>query len=188
MRFPRSPDHADNPTERGEYHIHDGAQHENLERTEPVAEAVKNHAERAIARAENEPSKEARGQEMPWQAQKAKNGNGSQKAEDRGRRDIALQRETIQERRMIRDHQPRGENQSQANAHINTRANCRVAEDVEPTITGQMRTYQHAVLGSQETSNCLTRFYGDGCVTSTATGAHGGLSFPARSTAVTVYQ
>jgi hypothetical protein len=49
MRFTGSPDYANNPAERGEYHIHDGSHHENLERAEPVAEPVKNYAQRAIA-------------------------------------------------------------------------------------------------------------------------------------------
>src|SRR6266851_4811997 len=102
---------------------------------------------------------------MPRQAQEPKNRNDSEKAEDRSRRDIALQRKAFQERGVIRNHQPCGENQRQANSHVNTSADGRVTEDVEPAITGQMRTYQHEVLGSQETSNRLTRIYGDGCVT-----------------------
>jgi hypothetical protein len=152
MRFTRSPDDANNPAERGEYHIHDGPQHENLKRAEPVAEPAEYNAKSAIAHAENEPGKEARSQEMAWQAQESKNGNRSKKAEYRRRRDIALQRKALQERRVIRNQQPHGEYQSKANAHVNTGADCRVAENVEPTITGQMRTYQHAVLGSQETA------------------------------------
>src|SRR5213080_4903429 len=125
---------------------------------------------------------------MPRQAQKPKNGNGSEEAENRGGGDIALQRKAFQEWGMIGNHEPCAENQSQTNTHVNTRANRRVAEDVEPTITGQMRANRHRVLDSQDASNCATRIYGDGCVTSTTTGAPGALSFPARSTAVTVYQ
>jgi len=188
MRFTGSPDCGNNPAERSENHIHDGAQHEDLERTEPIAEPAEDQAERAIAQAENEPAKKARCQEMPRQAQKPQNGNRSEETENRGGGDIAFHRKAFQEWRMIGNHQPRGENQRQTNTHIHAGANRRVAEDMEPTITGQMRTYQHEVLGSQDASNRLTRIYGDGGVTSTTTGAPSALSFPARSTAVTVYQ
>ena len=89
---------------------------------------------------------------------------------------------------MIGNNQPCGENQSQTNANVNTRANRRIAEDLEPAITGQMWAYLHKVLGSPGASIGLTRIYGDGCAISTTTGAPGSLSFPARSTAVAVYQ
>ncbi len=188
MRFTGSPDNGHNPAERSENHIHDGAQHENLERAVPIAEPVKDQAERAIAQAENEPAKKTRCQEMPRQAQKPKDGNRTQEAEYRGGGDIALQRKAFQEWGMIGNDQPCGENQSQANTDVNSGANRRVAEDVEPAITGQMWTNQHEALVSQDANIRLTRIYGDGCVTSTSTGAPGALSFPARSTAVTVYQ
>src|SRR6266576_3232124 len=118
MRSTGSPDRGNNPAERGENHIDDGAQHENMEGAEPITEPAENHAESAIAEAENEPSDKTRRQEIPR----------------------------------------------------------------------QMRTDQHEVLGSQDASNRLTRIYGDGCATSTTTGVPGSLSFPARSTAVAVYQ
>src|SRR2546422_553322 len=155
MRFTGSPDHANNPAERGEYHIHDRSHHKNMERAEPVAETMEYEAERAITQAENQPAKKARCHEMPGQAQKPKNGNRGEKTQDRGGGDIALHRKAIQERGAIGNHQPCGEHQSQTNANINAGADCRIAENVEPTITGQMRTYQHKVLGSQDTSNSL---------------------------------
>src|SRR6266436_1735446 len=188
IRFTGSPNNGHNPGEGSENHIHDSAQHENLKRAEPAAEPVIGQAERAIAYTENKPAKKARRQEMAWQAQKPKDGNRGKKTENRGGGDIALQRKAFQEWGMIGNHQPYGENQTQTNTHVNTGANRHVAEHMEPTITGQMRTYQHKVLGSQDSSLRLTRIYGDGCVTSTTTGAPGSLSFPARSTAVTVYQ
>src|SRR5713226_5761604 len=188
IRFTGSPDNRDNPAERSEYHIHDGAQHENLKCAEPVAEPAITQAESAIAHAENQPAKKARCQEMAWPAQKPKDRNRGKKAKNCRRGDIAFHRKAIQKRRVIGNHQPCGEYQSQTNANIDAGADRRVAENMEPTIAGQMRTYQHNVLGSQDACNRLTRIYGDGCVTSAATGAHGGLSFPARSTAVTVYQ
>src|SRR5258706_7731665 len=187
MRFTGSPDHANNPGERGEYHIYDRSQHKNVERAEPVAETTEYEAQRAITHAENQPAEKARGHEMPGQAQKPKNGNRGEKAQDRGGGDIAFHRKAIQKRRVVGNHQPCGEYQSQTNANINTGADCRVAENMEPTIAGQMRTYQHKVLGSQDACNRLTRIYGDGCVTSTTAGAHGGLSVPARASALTVY-
>ena len=188
MRFTSSPDCGNNPGERGDNHIHDSAQHENMERAEPIIEPVENQAERAIAEAENEPTEKARRQEKPWQPQKPKDRNRSDKAENRGGGDIALQRKAFEEWGAIGNNQPRGENQSQTDPHINTGANRRVAEDVEPAITGQMRTNQHKALVSQDASIRLTRIYDDGCVTSTTTAALGALSFPVRSTAVTVYQ
>src|SRR5260370_23863343 len=159
-----------------------------MERAEPATEPVENQAERAIAEAENEPTEKARRQQEPWQAQKPKNGNRSDKAENRSGGDIALHREAFQERGVIGNHQPRGENQSQADPHVHTGANRRVAEDVEPAITGQMPTNQHEALPSQYPNIRLTRLYHDGCVTSTTTGALHALSFPARSTAVPVLQ
>ena len=59
MSFTRSPDHADNPAERGEYHIHDGAQYENMNRAQPVAQPAIDQAESAIAQTENKPAKKA---------------------------------------------------------------------------------------------------------------------------------
>ena len=188
MRSTGSPDRGNNPAERGENHIHDGAQHENMERAEPITEPVENQAERAIADTENEPTEKSRCQEVPRHAQKPKNRNRSEKTENHGGGDIALQREAFQEWGVIGNNQPYGENQSQTNANVNTGANRRVAEDVQPAITGQMWAYLHEVLGSQGASIRLTRIYGDGCVTSTTTAGPGALSFPARSTAVTVYQ
>jgi hypothetical protein len=187
MRFTGSPDCGNNPGERGDNHIYNSAQHENMERAEPATEPVEYQAERAIAEAENEPTEKARRQKEPRQAQKPKNGNRSDKAENRSGGDIALHREAFQERGVIGNHQPRGENQSQTDPHVNTGANRRVAEYMEPTIPGQMRTNQHEELVSQDASIRLTRIYDDGCVTSTTTAAPGALSFPARSTAVTVY-
>src|SRR2546427_2809575 len=122
---------------------------------------------------------------MPRQAQKAKHWHGCKKAKNRGGGDIALQGKAFQKWRMIGNHQPCRKNQGQANTNVHSGADRRVAENVEPTITGQMRPNQHGVLGSQDPSNGLSRSYGDGCVTSTATGVPGALSFPARSTAVT---
>src|SRR6266403_6106596 len=84
MRFTGSPDHANNPGERGEYHIYDRSQHKNVERAEPVAETTEYEAQRAITHAENQPAEKARGHEMPGQAQKSKNGNRGEKAQDRG--------------------------------------------------------------------------------------------------------
>ena len=188
MRSTGSPDRGNNPAERGENHIDDGAQHENMERAEPITEPAEKCAERAIAEAENEPSHKARRQEMPRKAQKPKNGNRSEEAQNHGGGDIALQRKALQEWGMIGNNDPGGENQGQTNTNVNTGANRRVAEDMEPAIPRQMRTDQHEVLGSQDASNRLTRIYGDGCATSTTTGVPGSLSFPARSTAVAVYQ
>jgi hypothetical protein len=68
MRFTGSPDCGNNPGERGDNHIYDSAQHENMERAEPATEPVENQAERAIAEAENEPTEKARRQQKPWQA------------------------------------------------------------------------------------------------------------------------
>src|SRR5258705_5311289 len=87
---------------------------------------------------------------MSWEAQKPEDGNRGEKAENRGGGDKALRRKAFQERRVIRNHQPGGKYQSQADAYVDTGADRRVAEDMEPSIAGQMRTYQHAVLGSQE--------------------------------------
>src|SRR6266567_3596504 len=77
---------------------------------------------------------------------------------------------------------------SAAAAIFRSSANRCVAEDVEPTVTGKMCAHGHRMLGSPDTDNGLTRVYDSGCVISTATGALGALSFPARSTAVTIYQ
>lgn len=187
MRFARSPDRADNPAESGENHIHNRTYYENLNRA-PLAEFAEDHAEQTIANAEYQPPDKARRQQMPREAQKSKDWNSRKETENRRCGDIALHGKAIQERGVVGNHQASGKDQCQADADIHARADSSVAEGVKPTISGQMRTYQHALLGSQETSNRLTRGHGDGCVTSTATGVLGALSFPARSTAVTVYQ
>src|SRR5260370_35326671 len=102
---------------------------------------------------------------MPRQAQKPKNRNRGEEAENRGSGDIALQREAFQEWGVIGDNQPCRENQSQTNTNVNTGAYRRVAKDVEPSITRKMWTYLHEVLASQGASIRLTGIYGDGCVT-----------------------
>src|SRR2546429_16174 len=145
MRSTGSPDRGNNPAERGENHIDDGAKHENMERAEPITEPAEKCAERGIAEAENEPSDKARRQQMPRKAQKPKNGNRSEEAQNHRGGDIALQRKGLQEGGMIGNSDPGGENQGQTNTNVNTGANRRVAEDMEPAIPRQMRTNQHEV-------------------------------------------
>src|SRR5713101_617485 len=125
---------------------------------------------------------------MPWHAPKSKDGNQCKKAEKCGSGNISLQCKSIQERDTICNDQPGHESPAQTNASVNAGPNRRIAEDVEPTVTGKMCAHGHRMLGSPDTNNALTRVYNGGCVTSTATGALGALSFPARSTAVTAYQ
>jgi len=95
MRSTGSPDRGNNPAERGENHIDDRAQHENMERAEPITETAENHAERAIAEAENEPGDKARRQQMPRKAQKPKYRNRSEEAQNHRGGDIALQRKAF---------------------------------------------------------------------------------------------
>src|SRR6266478_6283843 len=136
MRFTSSPDRGNNPANRSDNHIRHGAQHEDLERAMPIAEPAEDHAERTIAQAENDPAQKARRQEMPRQTQKPKNRNRCEEAENRHRGDIPLQGKTLQKRRMIGNDQPGDENQRQANTDVNTGADRRVGEDMEPTISG----------------------------------------------------
>src|SRR5580700_9393806 len=184
----RFPDGCADPAKRRDDHICDSAKHENLKRAVPFAKGPVKHTESAITRTENHPGNQARRQEMARHKQESKNRDEREKTQNYSCSHIALHRKSFQEREMIRDDQPRRENQRHANTSIYTRSNRRIAEDVEPTVTGQMRSNGHPMLGSQATDNCLTRTCEDGCVTSTARGALGALSFPARSTAVTVYQ
>ena len=95
MRSAGSPDRGNNPAERGEDHIDDRAQHENMKRAETITEPAENHAQRAIAEAENEPSDEARRQQMPRKAQKPKYGNRGEEAQNHRGGDIALQRKAF---------------------------------------------------------------------------------------------
>src|SRR5260370_17166794 len=99
-----------------------------MERAESATEPLEDQAERAIAEAENEPTEKARRQEEPWQAQKPKNGNRSDKAENRSGGDIALHREAFQERGLIGNHQPPGANQSHTNPHLTTPPNRPLAQ------------------------------------------------------------
>src|SRR5882762_1819322 len=92
---------------------------------------------------------------MPRQSQEPKSRNRRQKAKNRRRGNIALQGKPFEKGRTIGNHQPHAENQRQAYTDVNARSNRRVTEDVEPAVTGQMRTYQHAVLGSQDASDRL---------------------------------
>src|SRR6267154_6438178 len=90
---------------------------------------------------------------MPRQSQEPKSRNRRQKTKNRRRGNIALQGKPFEKRRTIGNHQPRAENQRQAHTDVNARSNRRVTEDVEPAVTGQVRTYQHAVLRSQDASD-----------------------------------
>src|SRR5438270_238381 len=65
-------------------------------------------------------------------------------------------------------------------------ANGRIAKEFKPARTGQVGPKLHPTLDSPWVTE--TRIYEGGCAMSTATGALGALSFPTRSTAVTVYQ
>src|ERR1700686_2408785 len=120
--FTGSPDRCNNPAERGENHIHDGAQHENMKCAEPITKPVVNQTESAIAEAENQPTEKLRRQEGPLHAQKPKNRNRTEKTENHGGGDIALQREAFQEWGVMGNIQPCGENQSQTNTNVNTGA------------------------------------------------------------------
>src|SRR2546429_7601299 len=73
-----------------------------------------------------------------------------------------------------------------SNAGVNAGANGRIAKEFKPARTGQVGPKLHPTLDSPWVTE--TRIYEGGCAMSTATGALGALSFPTRSTAVTVYQ
>ena len=183
-----SPNGSANPRKSRENHVYKGAIHENLNHAVPVTELHKEQTESAIVQAEDKPRDEARSQQMAGHVQKSKNGDQREKTKKYRSSDVALQGEAIKDWNAIGKKQPGGEDQSQADTGVDANANRHVVEDVEPTVTGQMCANQHAMLGSQDANDGPTRNYDDGGVTSMVTGALGALSFPARSTAVTVYQ
>jgi hypothetical protein len=136
MRGAGSPDKSADPGKSRKDHVHNSAEHEDLKGTVPIAELAEKETQNTIAETEEEPANQTRSQEITGSAEKAKNGNRSKKAENRGGSDVAFLRETLQKRDMIGDHQPGRKDQSEANADIDACTDSRVAEEVEPTITG----------------------------------------------------
>ncbi len=73
---------------------------------------------------------------MSGHAQESKDGNQREQAKKQCGRDIAFQRETFEERDVIGQKQPSGEYQAQTDSDVDANSNCRVAENVKPTVTG----------------------------------------------------
>lgn len=73
---------------------------------------------------------------MSGHVQESQDRNQSEETEKHGGGDIALQRQAAEQRYVIGEKQPGGENQREANGGVNADSNRRVAKDVKPTITG----------------------------------------------------
>lgn len=138
MRRAGSPDAGANPRKRREDHVDDRAKHENQKGAVPIAEPAEEETENTIAKAEQEPTDETRSQQIARSPEKAKDGDGSKKAEDPFGGKIALPSKALQKRNVISDHQPCRKHQRQTDADINAGADSRVVQEVEPTIAGQM--------------------------------------------------
>ena len=133
-----SPNESADPGNGRQDHVYNRAEHENLKSTVPIAEPAEEETEGTIAEAEDEPADQTRSQEIARRAEEAKNGHCGEKTENRRGSDVALQGKTLQERHMIGDHQPDRKNQSEADADIDTGADSRVAQEMKPTIAGQV--------------------------------------------------
>ena len=60
MRFASSPNNRTKPAKRGDDHVHDGAEHENMESAEKrITQPGEDQAEYSVARGKNEPGDEA---------------------------------------------------------------------------------------------------------------------------------
>jgi hypothetical protein len=153
MRGAGPGDECADPGKGREDHVHDRTEHENQKSAVPIAELAEEQTEGTIAKAEDEPTYQTGGKEITRSAEKAKNGNRREKTENCAGSEVALPRKALEKRDMIGNHQPGGKNQGKANADVNAGADSRVAEEVKPTITGQMRTNRHQALGSQDANN-----------------------------------
>ena len=174
MRGAGSRDESADPGKSRKDHVHNSAEHEDQKGAVPIAELAKEETQNTIAETEEEPANQTRSQEITGSAEKAKNGNRSEKAENpvaeaeeeppdetgsqeiarraekaqngNGRKkaedafcgEIALPRQALEKRDMIGNHQPDRKNQGEANADVDAGADSRVAEEVKPTIAGQM--------------------------------------------------
>lgn len=133
-----SPNESADPRNGCQDHVNNCAEHEDQKGAVPIAELAEEETEDTIAEAEDEPANQTRSQEIARRAEETKNGNCGEKTENPGGRDVALQGETLQERHMIGNYQPDRKNQSEADADIDSSADSRVAEEMKPTIAGQM--------------------------------------------------
>ena len=132
LRFASFPDGRADPANRGEDHVHDGAEHEDLECAVPIAEPGENQAERAVAQREDEPGDEARCQQVARPSHESKYGDCGEKAKRCGGGDVPFPREVIQHGNAIGKNEPNGEDQTQEHTGVNTRTDGRVAENVKP--------------------------------------------------------
>ena len=148
MRSPGLPDDHTNPAYRGHNHVHNRAEHEYVEGTEPVFEFFKEDAQNPVADAEQEPAHETRGQQVAGLCHETKDRNYRKQSEESPCSDVTHQREVFEKGHAIGDNEPRGENHRQANANVNTYAHRCVPEKMEPSITGQVRADFHRMLGS----------------------------------------
>ena len=136
MGFANSPDGPANPGYRRDDQIHDCSKHEDLNRTVPVAESPEKQTKDTIIQTKDQPCDQTRSQQIPGHAQESQNGNHREQTKKEGCSDIALQRETVEERDAIGHEHPGSEYQSQTDGFINSDSNGRVPENVEPTVSG----------------------------------------------------
>jgi hypothetical protein len=134
--FANSPDGPANPGYRRDDQVHDGPKHENLNRAVPVAESSEKQTKDTIIQAEDQPRDQTRGQQMPGHAQESQNGNHREQTKKNSSSDVALQRETVEERDAIGHEHPGSEYQSQTHCDVHSDSNGHVPENVEPTVSG----------------------------------------------------
>jgi hypothetical protein len=150
MTFTNPPDERAYPGKGREDHVYKKTNHKDLKRTVLGPEKIKEDTEQAIGKAENHPGNEAGRQQISGQAKKTDHGEDGKEAEKRGACEIALERKTFKKREAIGNEGPSGQNKGEANADVNTHADCHVLENVEPTVTRQMCSNGHGLVGSQD--------------------------------------
>jgi hypothetical protein len=150
MTFTNPPDERAYPGKGREDHVYKKTNHKDLKRAVFGPEKLKEDPEQAISEAENHPGNQTGRQQISRRAKETDHGEDGEEAEKRGAGEIALESKTFKKREAIGNKGPGGQNKGEANADVNTHADCHVLENVEPTVTRQMCSNGHGLVGSQD--------------------------------------
>jgi hypothetical protein len=137
------PDASTNPRQRGGDQINDRADHKDLKRTVPFAQSRKKYAQRSIRKTKETPGDKAGDQQACRIAKKSQDGKESNKSDDSGGDEIALDRNAIENRKAIGDKNPSEERQRKTGSYHQADSYSGVFESVERFMPTSCWSNQH---------------------------------------------
>jgi hypothetical protein len=108
MMFTNPPDEHAYPGKGRKDHVQKKTEHKDLKRTVLITQMIKEDAEQAISKAENQPSNEAGRQQISRRAKKTDHGDDGKEAEKRGAGEIALKGKAFKKSDAIGEQDPGG--------------------------------------------------------------------------------